>query len=854
MSGNIAENDMETTSTSKNEAQAPAIKREVKRSPNRLIVDESHGEGDNSVVMLSLAKMEELNLFRGDTVLIKGKKKHETVCVAIMDEETDDSKIRMNKVVRKNLRVKLGDVVSIHSAGEVPYGKAIHVLPFDDSVEGISGNLFETYLKPYFQEAYRPVKKGDSFLVREGFRPVEFKVMEIDPPETPYCIVEPATVIHCDGDPVKREDEEKLDEVGYDDLGGVRKQLAMIREMIELPLRHPTLFKTLGVKPPKGVLMHGPPGTGKTLIARAVANETGAFFFLINGPEIMSKMAGDSEANLRRAFEEAEKNSPAIIFIDEIDSIAPSRDKTHGELERRIVSMLLTLMDGVKGRGQIVCIGATNRPNSLDPALRRFGRFDREIELGVPDEEGRLEILHIHTKNMKLAPDVDLERVAEQIHGFVGADIAQLCTEAALQCIREQMDIIDIEDEVIDAETLAAMAVTQAHFNEALKMVNPSVLRSTVVEVPNVKWKDIGGLEDVKKQLIEMVQWPLEHPEVFLKYGQKPSRGVLFFGPPGCGKTLMAKAVANESSANFISIKGPELLTMWFGESEANVREVFDKARTAAPCILFFDELDSIAKARGGSVGDAGGAGDRVMNQLLTEMDGVTAQKLVFFIGATNRPDILDPALMRPGRLDSLIYIGLPDFEARISIYKACLRKSPVDPEVDYEYLADQTEGYSGADIAGITKAAGKTAIRRAIAKEREAFEAKEAKRKAAEEAGETYLSDEEKQDEVVPYITKEMLLSALRNSKRSVSRVDLERYMKYKRDLERRLGMEEGAAEVNVSQGPVIGLDPENRAGRSAPAPVASGPSGGSAPTSAAAPRSFADQGAANPDDDIYE
>jgi transitional endoplasmic reticulum ATPase len=503
-------------------------------------------------------------------------------------------------------------------------------------------------------------------------------------------------VIHCDGDPVKREDEEKLDEIGYDDIGGVRKQLAMIREMIELPLRHPTLFRTLGVKPPKGVLLHGPPGTGKTLIARAVANETGAFFFLINGysshhltslilhlssllmwacycnnsPEIMSKMAGDSEANLRRAFEEAEKNSPAIIFIDEIDSIAPSRDKTHGELERRIVSMLLTLMDGVKGRGQIICIGATNRQNALDPALRRFGRFDREIELGVPDVEGRLEILHIHTKNMKLSEDVDLESVAEQIHGFVGADIAQLCTEAALQCIREQMDVIDIEDDVIDAEILSNMAVRQEHFTAALKLVNPSVLRSTVVEVPNVKWTDIGGLEDVKRQLIEMVQWPFEHPEIFLKYGQKPSRGVLFFGPPGCGKTLLAKAVASESSANFISVKGPELLTMWFGESEANVREVFDKARTAAPCILFFDELDSIAKARGGSLGDAGGAGDRVMNQLLTEMDGVTAQKLVFFLGATNRPDIIDPALMRPGRLDSLIYIGLPDFEARISVIK----------------------------------------------------------------------------------------------------------------------------------------------------------------------------------------
>ena len=592
------------------------------------------------------------------------------------------------------------------------------------------------------------------------------------------------------------------------------------------------------------------------------------------------------------------------------------------------MSMLLTLMDGVKGRGQIVVIGATNRPNSLDPALRRFGRFDREIELGVPDQEGRMEILAIHTKNMKLAEDVDLEKVAEQIHGFVGADIAQLyhthyapsttspalphlsiadssltpyplspfvprlrCSEAALQCIREQMDVIDIEDDVIDAEILAAMAVSQEHFNQALKMVNPSVLRSTVVEVPNVKWADIGGLEDVKKQLIEMVQWPFEHPEIFLKYGQKPSRGVLFFGPPGCGththsshsilmplssappsltpsprllsvvcagKTLLAKAVANESSANFISVKGPELLTMWFGESEANVREVFDKARTAAPCCLFFDELDSIAKARGGSIGDAGGAGDRVMNQLLTEMDGVTAQKLVFFIGATNRPDIIDPALMRPGRLDSLIYIGLPDFDARISILKACLRKSPVDPEVDYEYLADRTEGFSGADLAAICKAAAKTAIRRAIAAERRKFEEREAKRKEAEEAGEAFVEAEDDGVDTTPYITRDMLLSALSGSRRSVTKQDLERYMKYKRDMERRLGMDEGAG-GEMHMGPVVGLDAENR-GRPAPGAIGSG--GGprdlstTIPAQAGAPaaRSFGDAAEDDDTDGIYD
>lgn len=818
------------------------VDREMKRSPNRLVVDESHGDGDNSCVMLSMAKMEELNLFRGDTVLIKGKKKHDTICIAIVDEATDDSKIRMNKTVRKNLRVKLGDVVSVQNAGEVPYGKALHVLPFDDSIEGITGNLFETYLKPYFLEAYRPVRKGDTFIVRESFRPVEFKVMEIDPPDTEFCIVAPETIIHCDGTPVKRDEEERLDDVGYDDIGGVRKALGMIREMIELPLRHPTLFRTLGVKPPKGVLLHGPPGTGKTLIARAVANETGAFFFLINGPEIMSKMAGDSEANLRRAFEEAEKNAPSIIFIDELDSIAPNREKTNGELERRIVSMLLTLMDGCKGRGQIVVIGATNRPNSIDPALRRFGRFDREIELGVPDQEGRLEVLHIHTKNMKLDESVNLETIAADLHGFVGADIAALCTEAALACIREQMDIIDIDDEKIDAEILAKMAVTQDHFNQAMKIANPSVLRSTVVSVPNVQWQDVGGLEDVKKQLIEMVQWPFEHPEIFMKYGQKPSRGVLFFGPPGCGKTMMAKAIATESVANFISIKGPELLTMWFGESEANVREVFDKARTAAPCILFFDELDSIAKARGGSLGDAGGAGDRVMNQLLTEMDGVTAQKLVFFIGATNRPDIIDPAMMRPGRLDSLIYIGLPDFESRVAIFKACMRKTPTDPEVDYEFLADRTEGFSGADLEGVCKAATKTAIRACIAAERAKFEKREAKKKECEEKKIDYESDEE-MEEQIPFITKANLMSALSYARRSVTKADLEKYMKYKRDMERKLGMDQVEAVA-----PVVGLNPEARAGNaSSSAAVAEAAPG------AAAPRNFGEP-QADEDDDFYD
>ena len=633
----------------------------------------------------------------------------------LADDSVDEAKIRINKVVRKNLRVRLGDIVSVHQCADVKYGKRVHVLPIDDTIEGITGNLFDSFLKPYFLEAYRPVRKGDTFLARGGMRSVEFKVVETDPGE--YCIVAPDTEIFCEvradcglragdwglgfvfgalcffwgerfgvavfcsgkvrglqcrvvlctanqqqhnnttpyhtttlplhhtlttlfqqqGEPIKREDEEKLDEVGYDDVGGVRKQMAQIRELVELPLRHPQLFKTIGVKPPKGILLYGPPGSGKTLIARAVANETGAFFVIVNGPEIMSKLAGESESNLRKVFQEAEKNAPAIIFIDEIDSIAPKRDKTQGEVERRIVSQLLTLMDGLKSRAHVIVIAATNRPNTIDAALRRFGRFDREIDIGVPDETGRLEVLRIHTKNMKLADEVDLEAIARDTHGYVGADLAALCTEAALQCIREKMDVIDLEDDNIDAEVLASMAVTQDHFKTALGMSNPSALRETVVEVPNVTWDDIGGLEGVKRELQELIQYPVEHPEKFEKFGMAPSKGVLFYGPPGCGKTLLAKAIANECQANFISVKGPELLTMWFGESEANVREIFDKARGSAPCVLFFDELDSIAVQRGSSSGDAGGAADRVLNQLLTEMDGMNSKKTVFIIGATNR-------------------------------------------------------------------------------------------------------------------------------------------------------------------------------------------------------------------------
>uniref|UniRef100_A0A7S3LWZ6 Cell division cycle protein 48 n=1 Tax=Palpitomonas bilix TaxID=652834 RepID=A0A7S3LWZ6_9EUKA len=749
---------------------------EVKKAPNRLMVDEAEND-DNSVVTLHPSKMEELGVFRGDTVLIKGKRRKDTVCIVLTDENCEESKIRMNRVVRKNLRVRLGDVVTVSPCADIKYGKRIHVLPIDDTIEGVTGNLFEVYLKPYFLEAYRPVRKGDLFLARGGMRAVEFKVVETDPSE--FCIVAPDTVIHCEGDPIKREEEEKNDDIGYEDIGGCRRQLAQIRELVELPLRHPQLFKSLGIKPPKGLLLYGPPGSGKTMIARAVANETGAFFFLINGPEIMSKLAGESESNLRKAFEEAEKNAPSIIFIDEVDSIAPKREKTNGEVERRIVSQLLTLMDGLKSRAHIMVIGATNRPNSIDPALRRFGRFDREIDIGVPDDVGRLEILRIHTKNMKLDDEVDLEAIAKETHGYVGADIAALCTEAAYQCIREKMDVIDLDGDTIDAQVLDAMAVTMDHFRGALGQSNPSALRETVVEVPNVSWDDIGGLENVKRELQEVVQYPVLYPEQFEKFGMSPSRGVLFYGPPGCGKTLLAKAIANECQANFVSIKGPELLTMWFGESEANVREVFDKARQAAPCVLFFDELDSIAKSRGSSSGDAGGASDRIINQLLTEMDGVGSKKNVFIIGATNRPDIIDSAVIRPGRLDQLIYIPLPDFKSRVNILKSVLRKSPVAEEVDLDFIAQKANGFSGADLTEICQRAAKLAIRESIERD--------IQRQKEREAGDGEGMEEE--SDPVPYITKAHFEEAMRHARRSVSDQDIRRYEMFAQTLQQSRG-----------------------------------------------------------------
>jgi transitional endoplasmic reticulum ATPase len=768
---------------------ATAILRRKKKD-NALLVDDAVND-DNSVITMSSNTMELLQLFRGDTVLVKGKKRKDTVLIVLADDDMEDGVARINRCVRNNLRVRLGDIVSIHPCPDIKYANRISVLPIADTVEGITGSLFDLYLKPYFVEAYRPVRKGDLFTVRGGMRQVEFKVVEVDPED--IAIVAQDTIIHCEGEPINREDEENnLNDVGYDDIGGCKKQMAQIRELVELPLRHPQLFKSIGIKPPKGILMFGPPGTGKTVMARAVANETGAFFFLINGPEIMSKMAGESESNLRKAFEEAEKNSPSIIFIDEIDSIAPKRDKTNGEVERRVVSQLLTLMDGMKARSNVVVIAATNRPNSIDPALRRFGRFDREVDIGVPDAEGRLEILRIHTKNMKLVDDVDLESIASETHGFVGADIASLCSEAAMQQIREKMDLIDLDEDTIDAEVLNSLGVTMENFKFALSNSNPSALRETVVENVNVTWNDIGGLDAIKEELKETVEYPVLHPDQYQKFGLAPSKGVLFFGPPGTGKTLLAKAVATEVSANFISVKGPELLSMWYGESESNIRDIFDKARAAAPTVVFLDELDSIAKSRGASQGDAGGASDRVVNQLLTEMDGMNAKKNVFVIGATNRPDQIDPALLRPGRLDQLIYVPLPDEVARLSILEAQLRNTPLEPGLDLKEIAKITSGFSGADLSYIVQRSAKFAIKDSIEAHIKTSKAKAAEKEAEKEAVKSEDVDmktqaeveEEEEEDPVPFITRAHFEEAMKTAKRSVSDAELRRYESYAQNL----------------------------------------------------------------------
>eukprot|EP00520_Triparma_pacifica_P006446 CAMPEP_0118644108 /NCGR_PEP_ID=MMETSP0785-20121206/6756_1 /TAXON_ID=91992 /ORGANISM="Bolidomonas pacifica, Strain CCMP 1866" /LENGTH=841 /DNA_ID=CAMNT_0006535831 /DNA_START=108 /DNA_END=2629 /DNA_ORIENTATION=- len=735
----------------------------------------------HNVVGLSEEAMEALEVFEGDVVLLKGKRGKSTVgtVAAVEQDETASGGegvlaglpgISLNADAMKNAGVRAGDAVTCVGQ-EVKFGKAVLILPFKDSMgdEAEDVDILGDYLAPYFQGKFRALSRGDSFTLDGPAGKIEFSIVEIDSVETDgdsSCIVVDDTVIEYEGEPIER-DVDDLENAGYDQIGGAEKHLAAVRELVELPLKHPELWRSLGINPPRGVLLTGPSGCGKTALARAVAAETGCYFFVINGPEVISKRAGESETNLRRAFEDAEANADAyngaILFIDEIDSIAPKREKAGGEVEKRIVSQLLTLMDGLKATSRVVVMGASNRPGVIESALRRPGRFDRELDMGIPEEKGRKEILEIKTRDMRLADDVDLETLARESHGFVGADVSQLCMEAALECIREKLPMVDMDASMVDKEILDSIVVSAKHFDHALGIVHPSSLRENQVEIPNVKWEDVGGLEDVKRELHETVQYPVEHADKYLKFGMHPSKGVLFYGPSGCGKTLLAKAIANECGANFISIKGPELLTQWFGESEANVRELFDKARAASPCILMFDEIDSIAKTRGGSGGGSSEAGDRVINQILTEIDGVGARKNVFVIGATNRPDVLDPAVIRPGRLDQLIYIPLPDLKSRVSIFHAALRRSPVDDAVNIDTLARSTEGYSGADINEVCQSASKLAIKEAILRE-------EARLKRVE-AGELE-EDEGKEEEFV--VQKRHFNHAMGKSRRSVNEQDL--------------------------------------------------------------------------------
>lgn len=756
---------------------------------NAMKVFSYSSEEGHTVVGLTEAAMEEMGLFEGDIVSIKGKRGKKTMAsvatldqtdiTALADGAAESSAIGMSKDAMRNAGVRAGDKVTVLPAPNVKFGKAVLILPTAESLKlaGVEkmedANLFNDYLKPYFQGKFRTLYRGDSFHINGPLGELVFSCVEIDSVEVDgdtACVVVDDTLIECEGEPIEADDADDLENAGYDQIGGASKHLAAVRELVELPLKHPELWRRLGINPPRGVLLTGPSGCGKTAMARAVAAETGAYFFVINGPEVISKRAGESETNLRRAFEDAETNAEdyngAIIFIDEIDSIAPKREKAGGEVEKRIVSQLLTLMDGLKPTSKVVVIAATNRPTVIEPALRRPGRFDRELDMGIPDEHGRLEILQIKTRDMRLGKDVDLELMAKNTHGYVGADLQQLCMEAALECIRSKVGLIDFDKDQVDKKILDSIVVEGKHFDHAMGIVHPSSLRENQVEIPDVHWEDVGGLEDVKRELHETVQYPVEHADKYIKFGMSPSKGVLFYGPPGCGKTLLAKAIANECGANFISIKGPELLTQWFGESEANVRELFDKARAASPCILMFDEMDSIAKTRGSGGAGSSEAGDRVINQILTEIDGVGARKNVFVIGATNRPDILDPAVIRPGRLDQLIYIPLPDLKSRIAIFKSQLRKAPVDPAVDIEVLARSTHGFSGADIAEICTTASKLAIREAIL----------AAEERAQKVEEGELDDDSPGSGVGEHmlITKRHFNFAMSRARRSVSEKDL--------------------------------------------------------------------------------
>ncbi|OPY33386.1 MAG: VCP-like ATPase [Methanomassiliicoccales archaeon PtaU1.Bin124] len=649
--------------------------------------------------------MEIMAISPGDVVQIDGKKKTVAVVWPGYAEDENRGLIRIDGHVRRNAQVGLDDKVAIRKVA-VKNAQKIMFAPLEEM--RIMGG--EEYLGQALEG--RVVTRGDVVELNIMGRRIDLAVISYQP-SADAAMIQRDSEVKISDKPAK-EAISKIPKVTYEDIGGLGDEVKKVREMIELPLRHPELFERLGVEAPKGVLLHGPPGTGKTLLAKAVAGETSANFVSISGPEIMSKFYGESEERLREIFKQAEENAPTIIFIDEIDSIAPKRDEVTGETERRIVAQLLALMDGLESRGKVVVIGATNRPNAIDQALRRPGRFDREIEISIPDRKGRLDILQIHTRGVPMDDDVDLEKLAGLTHGYAGADLWALTKEAAMHSLRRVLPELDLEMDSIPVEVLNKLVVKRDDFFSALREMQPSSLREVLIESPDVKWDDIGGLEDVKRELKEAVEWPLKYGDLFEHLDAEPPKGILLYGPPGTGKTMLAKAVASEAEANFINVKGPEFLSKWVGESEKAVRETFRKARMAAPCVIFMDEIDSIAPVRG--TGSDSHVTERVISQLLTEMDGLESLHNVVIIAATNRPDIIDPALIRPGRFDRMVSVGVPDLETRKDILKVHTRRKPLAPDVSLDELAHKTDGYTGADLSAVVNEAVMAAIREAVA------------------------------------------------------------------------------------------------------------------------------------------
>jgi len=722
----------------------------MKKEIQLKVVEAQQDDAYKGIARIDGEIMRDLGIRRGDVIAIKGNR--ETVAIADRAYPADvgEGIIRIDGILRRNAKTGIGEIVKI-SKVEVKEAKKIIIAPAQKNImvqaqpESLrNGLLGRAIVKGdvvvlggtqrrrdllsedlgEFGDVFGDVLGSMGFGQFGGFTQIKFLVVSTTPNQP--VIIQENTQVSLSPKAVELT-EESIPEITYEDIGGLSDEIKKIREMVEIPIKHPEIFQKLGIDPPKGVLLHGPPGTGKTLLAKAVANESEANFILLNGPEIMSKFYGESEKKIRDIFEEAEKTAPTIIFIDEVDAIAPKREEVTGEVERRVVSQLLTMMDGLKSRGKVIVIAATNRVNAIDPALRRPGRFDREIEINVPSKQGRLSILKIHTRGMPLAKDVKLDEIASMTHGFVGADIESLAKEAAMGVLRKLLSKINLDqEEQIPPEILEKLVIKKNHFMDSLKVVRPSAMREVLVETPNIGWENVGGLDKIKQELKEAVEWPIKYPGTFKRMGIRPSRGILLYGPPGTGKTLLAKAVAKESEANFIQVKGPSLLSMWVGKSEEGMRKVFERARQVSPCIIFFDEIDALAGKRGVETGTK--VTERVLNQMLAEMDGLEDLHGVLVIGATNRPDMLDPGLLRPGRFDKIFLVPAPEESGRNRILKIHTKNMPLDKNVHLSDIAKKTAGYTGADIEALVREAALIALR-------ESKEAKIVKKKHFEEA-----------------------------------------------------------------------------------------------------------------------